>query len=131
MEQKISWDKIVLYLSLVVAFIYLVSVLKEFKPKPEVSPVIFDTTKVDDLQRQKDSLDAAIKDLTTNFKENTSNRVNNINAQNNTIKNEINLIPSLRDAQRDSIWAILLSSKDSLPTRYWDLLEQRTGRKSP
>lgn len=131
MEHKINWDKIILYVLATVAFIYLIGVIREFKPKTQILPTTFDTSKVEELVSKKDSLENVIKQLQNDFNSKTTERVNNINTQNNTLKNEITNIPNLRNAQRDSIWAILLSSKDSLPTRYWDLLEQRTRREGP
>lgn len=128
MEHKINWDKTILYLLITVAFIYLVGVLKEIGMGPQVEPVTFDTSEVDRLVSEKDSLENALKRLQQDFNLITTERIDNITTQNNTRQNEIINIPNLRTAQRDSIWSILFTSKDSLPQRYWDLLEQRTRR---
>jgi hypothetical protein len=129
MEHKINWDKIALYVVVMIAFIYLISVLKELKPQTDVLNTTLDTSEIEKLIKEKDSLVNAMDKLQLDYEYETNDRINNITNSNNNKQNEINNIPNLRNVERDSIWSILLTSKDSLPQRYWDLLEQTTRRK--
>ena len=39
----------------------------------------------------------------------------------------ISKIPSLTYHQRDSLWAKFLTTEDSVPGGYWDILNKKTG----
>jgi hypothetical protein len=56
--------------------------------------------------------------------------IENINNTNEKIITKIVGIPRHSDGQRDSLWAVIETQEDSVPRRYWDILNQKTGGRS-
>lgn len=56
--------------------------------------------------------------------------IENINNTNEKIITKIVGIPRYSDGQRDSLWAVIETQEDSVPRRYWDILNQKTGGRS-
>lgn len=98
------------------------------KPQPSVPP---QPTVIQQLNDDKQNTDQKVDQTTTNYDTKTTNRSQNVKDKNKKHGEDIKRIPSTDNRERDSLWTILLNSKDSLPTRYWDILEQRARRKSP
>lgn len=130
MGHQVNWDKVILYVLIAALSIYLIEVLKDFRPKTEIV-LPFDNAEVNKLTQEKDSLVNELTKLQEEFKKITEERINNINNHNDGQVDKINRISTYNNTQRDSLWSILFTSKDSLPQRYWDLLKQRAGTKSP
>jgi len=130
MKQTIAWDKIILYIMVGTIILYGLAQLKFPKPDVEVIDTTFNTKAVDSLLRKKDSLDIKVIQLQHELTIALKDRANNTKNKNNEQLSEIKRIPSLRNPERDSIWTVLLNAKDSIPHRYWDILEQDTRRKS-
>jgi hypothetical protein len=129
MGQEIKWDRIALYVlvsAIVLYGIYTYSNYVQNKVTPPPTPAVIQ--QIDD---DKKDADVQQTQVVKDYKDKTTNRTTKNKKQNDKANQDIKLIPSLDRRERDSIWSILLNSKDSLPTRYWDLLEQRARRKSP
>ena len=56
--------------------------------------------------------------------------IENINNTNEKIITKIVGIPRYSDGQRDSLWAVIETQDDSVPRRFWDILNQKTGGRS-
>ena len=56
--------------------------------------------------------------------------IENINNTNEKIITKIVGIPRYSDGQRDSLWAVIETQEDSVPRRYWDILNKKTGGRS-
>lgn len=121
---KIDINKLILGILILAFLIYVVQV---FKPK---EPTLQIPSQVEQLFEKKDSLDIEMKNDNENIKNKIVSKINNTKKQNEKQIKEIIDIPNLDRAERDSIWSIILTDKDSLPTRYWNILEQRARRQS-
>ena len=126
---QINWDKITKYVLIGMVVILSIFLFRECnKPQPSVPP---QPTVVQQLKDDKQNTDQKVDQTTTNYDTKTTNRSTNVKDKNKKHGEDIKRIPSIDNRERDSLWTILLNSKDSLPTRYWDILEQRARRKSP
>jgi len=119
---QINYNKILNYVLVGVVLILAVVLFKQCnKPQPvqpQTPPII------QQLNDDKQDLDDNTDQTVTNYNDNTTNRSTNVKKRNKKRDQDIKRVPSLCDPVRDSIWSKLLNSKDSLPTGYWDLLEQ-------
>lgn len=79
---------------------------------------------IQQLNDDKNDLDDNTDQTVTDYNNNTTNRSTNVKNKNKKRNQDIKRVPTLCDPVRDSIWSKLINSKDSLPTGYWDLLEQ-------
>lgn len=86
--------------------------------QPQTPPII------QQLNDDKNDLDDNTDQTVNDYNNNTTNRSTNVKNKNKKRNQDIKRIPNLCDPIRDSIWSKLINSKDSLPTGYWDLLEQ-------
>lgn len=123
MKQTIAWDKIILYIIVGTVVLYGLARLRFPQPDVEVIDTTFNTEAVNSLLKQKDSLDIKVIQLENELKTVLDDRADNIKNKNNEKLSEIKRIPSLGNTERDSIWSVLLNAKDSIPQRYWDLLD--------
>lgn len=120
MDRKINYERILLYILLFTAIIYGIHRFSSDK----------NTSKIDQIDKQIDSTITSSKDKIENYNNKTEKRVKEIKKENEKQIKEIDNIPKLNVTQRDSLWTILLNSEDSLPRRYWDILELKTRRQS-
>jgi len=57
--------------------------------------------------------------------------IQNITTENEKVITKIVNIPRYSDKQRDSLWATTpYAQEDSIPRRYWDILNKKTGGRS-
>jgi hypothetical protein len=120
---QINYSKIANYVLLGIILVLTIVMVKQCnKPEPipptPVPPIIQQLN--DDKQDLDDNTDQTVID----YNNNTTNRSTNVKKRNKKRDQDIKRVPNLCDPVRDSIWTKLLNSKDSLPTGYWDLLEQ-------
>lgn len=90
----------------------------------------FTDEEIELLNRQKEDLDKATEKILIEYDTIYMDRIVETKTKNKKSNEKIKRIPTLSDPKRDSIWAEIFSAKDSLPTRYWDLLEQESRRES-
>lgn len=99
--------------------------------KPPVTIEVKDTGAIDRLGRTVDSLTKAHIALQTDFNNKQTTLIDNTVKQNKKHAKKIIDIPKLSNPERDSIWAKINTSEDSIPGGYWDILKQKTGGRSP
>lgn len=87
-----------------------------------------DDKAIERLRESVDSLGHVMDSLKIAYDNKQSQIINNITYQNNQNAKDISNIPSLTLHQRDSLWAKILTTKDSIPRRYWDILKQKAGK---
>jgi hypothetical protein len=122
MDRKLDLNQLIKWLLIIGAVIYIVHTIKS---------TIVELPQ--DLEADKQKFEEVIdnsKKTVDKYEERKSERIKNINKTNNDKVKEINNIPNLNAVERDSLWTILLNSKDSIPRRYWDILESKSRRKS-
>jgi uncharacterized membrane protein YvbJ len=81
----------------------------------------------------RDSVNKIVKEnetIQTAYDEQQKILIQNINDTNEKIITKIIGIPRYTDKQRDSLWAVIETEKDSVPRGYWDILKQKTGGRS-
>lgn len=115
-----SWYYFVLAaLLIVVYFLY----KKAYEPKPVSDPNIA----IQQLNRKVDSLKSINDSLQLAYDAKQATIINNITYKNAQDAKTIAKLSNLPSPQRDSLWAILLTSQDSVPGGYWNILKQKTG----
>jgi hypothetical protein len=119
---QMNYNKILNYVLIGAVIILAIVLFRQCnKPQPfqpQTPPII------QQLNDDKNDLDDNTDQTVTDYNNNTTNRSTNVKKKNKKRDQDIKRIPNLCDPVRDSIWAKLINSKDSLPTGYWDLLEQ-------
>jgi hypothetical protein len=121
---QINLSKILNYVLIGIVVVMMIILIRQCnKPQPQPLPPT-----IQQLHDNKQQLDDNTTKVIDDHKTTTDNRVTNVKQRNKKHGEDIKRIPNFCDPVRDSIWARLNSSKDSLPTRYWDLLEQAAGR---
>lgn len=85
---------------------------------------------IEQLHQKVDSLVNANENLQIAYDNKQATIINNITYKNASDAKIISGISALNNHQRDSLWTILLTSKDSIPGRYWNILKQKTGGRS-
>ena len=119
---QMNYNKILNYVLIATVIVLAILLFKQCnKPQsfqPQIPPII------QQLNDDKQDLDDNTDQTVTDYNNNTTNRSTNVKKKNKKRDQDIKLIPTFGDPVRDSIWSKLLNSKDSLPTGYWDLLEQ-------
>jgi hypothetical protein len=116
----------------VVMALMLVAIYLLYKRAYQPQPVVTDTTAViDSLQRTVDSLVEANNNLQTAYDNKQATIINNITYKNAQDAKTIAKLPNLVGYQRDSLWAVLFTSQDSVPGGYWSVLKQKTGGRTP
>jgi hypothetical protein len=119
---QMNYNKILNYVLIAAVIVLAIVLFKQCnKPQPfqpQTPPII------QQLNDDKQDLDDNTDQTVTDYNNNTTNRSTNVKKKNKKRDQDIKLIPTFCDPVRDSIWSKLLNSKDSLPTGYWDLLEQ-------
>ena len=88
----------------------------------------FTDEEIELLNKQKDNLDKETERILIEYDTIYMDRIVETKTKNKKSNEKIKRIPTLSDPKRDSIWAEIFSAKDSLPTQYWDLLEQESRR---
>ncbi len=88
----------------------------------------FTDEEIELLNKQKDNLDKETERILIEYDTIYMDSIVETKTKNKKSNEKIKRIPTLSDPKRDSIWAEIFSAKDSLPTRYWDLLEQESRR---
>ena len=81
----------------------------------------------------RDSVNKIVKEnetIQTAYDEQQKLLIQNINDTNEKIITKIIGIPRYTDKQRDSLWAVIETEKDSVPRGYWDILNKKTGGRS-
>lgn len=81
----------------------------------------------------RDSVNKIVKEnetIQTAYDEQQKILIQNINDTNEKIITKIIGIPRYTDKQRDSLWAVIETEKDSVPRGYWDILNKKTGGRS-
>ena len=120
---KNNWYYIIMALMLV-TIVLLYRKINEPKPIPPKDNTIEKLgARVDSLLRVRDSLQIA-------YDAKQATIINNITYKNVQDAKDISNIPNLTFNQRDSLWAKHITTKDSIPWGYWDILKQKTGGKS-
>jgi hypothetical protein len=126
---QMNWDKTTKYVLIGMVVILSIFLFRECnKPQPLVPP---QPTVIQQLKDDKQNTDQKVDQTTINYDNKTTKRSQNVKDKNKKHVEDIKRLPSTDSRERDSLWTILLNSKDSLPTGYWNLLEQRARRKSP
>jgi len=119
---QMNYNKILNYVLIATVIVLAIVLFKQCnKPQPfqpQIPPII------QQLNDDKQDLDDNTDQTVTDYNNNTTNRSTNVKKKNKKHDQDIKHIPTFGDPIRDSIWSKLLNSKDSLPTGYWDLLEQ-------
>jgi hypothetical protein len=119
---QMNYNKILNYVLIAAVIVLAIVLFKQCnKPQPfqpQTPPII------QQLNDDKQDLDDNTDQTVTDYNNNTTNRSTNVKKKNKKRDQDIKRIPTFCDPVRDSIWSKLLNSKDSLPTGYWDLLEQ-------
>lgn len=85
------------------------------------------------IENLRDSVDKIVKEnetIQTAYDEQQKLLIQNINNTNEKIITKIISIPRYTDKQRDSLWAVIETEKDSVPRGYWDILNKKTGGRS-
>jgi len=85
------------------------------------------------IENLRDSVDKIVKENETiqvAYDEQQKILIQNINDTNEKIITKIIGIPRYTDKQRDSLWAVIETKKDSVPRGYWDILNKKTGGRS-
>ena len=100
---------------------------KAYAPEPVVEP----TDVVKQLHKSVDSLVAVNDSLQIAYDAKQATIINNITYKNAQDAKTIAKLPNLVGYQRDSLWAVLLTSQDSVPGGYWNILKQKTGGRTP
>lgn len=122
---SIDINKLTKYGLIIIILILSIFLVKECNKPPITQPNV-----VEQLNKNKQEIDNKVDSIITINNNKNKNRIQNVKNKNKKNDENIKRIPSTDYWERDSIWSILLNSKDSLPTRYWDILEQRARRKS-
>jgi len=104
----------------------LVALFILYKKATAPQPVVTDTT-IEDLRARVDSLVHSNDSLQIAYDSKQATIINNITYKNIQDAKNISNIPNLTYHQRDSLWAKLFTSTDSVPGGYWDILKQKTG----
>jgi len=81
----------------------------------------------------RDSVNKIVKEnetIQTAYDEQQKILIQNINNTNEKIITKIISIPRYTDKQRDSLWSVIETEKDSVPRGYWDILNKKTGGRS-
>ena len=121
---QVRYDNIVKWVLIATVAIFAIVKLKNCnKPSSD-----FTDDEIELLNKQKDSLDKETKKIIHEYDTVFMDRIVEVKTKNNKSNEKIKRIPTLSDPKRDSVWTEIFSAKDSLPTRYWDLLEQEAGR---
>ena len=100
---------------------------KAYAPEPVVEP----TDVVKQLHKSVDSLVAVNDSLQIAYDAKQATIINNITYKNAQDAKTIAKLPNLVGYQRDSVWAVLFTSQDSVPGGYWNILKQKTGGRNP
>ena len=108
--------------------IAMIIVIVKLYYKPATTIVVEDTKAIERLRFTVDSLTNAHLAFQEDIANQQAVLIENITKQNKKYAKKINDIPKLSDPERDNIWSDLNTSEDSLPGRYWDILEQKTGK---
>ena len=85
------------------------------------------------IEELRDSVNKIVKEnetIQTKYDEQQKLLIQNTNNENEKIITKIIGIPRYTDKQRDSLWAVIGTEKDSVPRGYWDILNQKTGGRS-
>jgi hypothetical protein len=121
---QVRYDNIVKWVLIATVAIFAIFKLKDCnKPASD-----FTDEEIELLNKQKDSLDNATEKILIEYDTIYMDRIVETKTKNKKSNEKVKRIPTLSDPQRDSVWAKIFSAKDSLPTRYWDLLEQESRR---
>ena len=96
---------------------------KAYEPKPVSEPI----KAVHQLRIAVDSLKTANDSLQIAYDAKQATIINNITYKNAQDAKTIAKLPNFIGYQRDSLWAVLFTSQDSVPGGYWNILKQRTG----
>lgn len=107
----------------------LVAIYFLYKKAHQPHPVVDDNrAAIQRLHQTVDSLRQANNDLQIAYDNKQSTIINNITYKNAQDAKTISKLPKLNSYQLDSLWAVLLTSKDSVPRGYWDILKQKAGK---
>lgn len=120
---QMNYSKIINYVLGGIVIIMLIVMIRQCNKPDTISPTSVPPI-IQQLNDDKNDLDDNTDQTVTDYNTNTTNRSTNVKNRNKKRDQDIKRIPNLCDPVRDSIWAKLINSKDSLPTGYWDLLEQ-------
>ncbi len=120
MDRKINYERIILIILIFGTIIYAINRFTSDK----------NSSKIDQINTQIDSTLESSNEEIDKYKTRKKERVKKVKEKNEKQIEEIRNIPKLGTSQRDSLWTILINSEDSLPRRYWDILERKTRRKS-
>ena len=85
------------------------------------------------IEELRDSVNKIVKEnetIQTKYDEQQKLLIQNTNNENEKIITKIIGIPRYTDKQRDSLWTVIETEKDSVPRGYWDILNKKTGGRS-
>lgn len=123
---KKNWYFVLMALMLVAIYFLYRKAYQKTEPVPTNT-----TATIDSLQRTVDSLVEANNNLQTAYDNKQATIINNITYKNAQDAKTIAKLPNLVGYQRDSLWAVLFTSQDSIPGGYWSVLKQKTGGRTP
>jgi hypothetical protein len=92
------------------------------------TPPAPDNKAIERLRESVDSLGHVLDSMKTVYDNKQSTIINNITYQNAQNAKNISDIPNFTLHQRDSMWAKVLTTKDSVPRGYWDILKSKTRK---
>lgn len=85
---------------------------------------------IEDLRDSVNNLVEKNNEVQTEYDNQQKILIENINNTNEKIITKIIGIPRYSDGQRDSLWSVIETQEDSVPRRYWNILNQKTGGRS-
>ena len=120
------------YWYILVILILLLLIWYNFKDRYRlIERVKYEQSKV--IENLRDSVDNLVEkniEVQAQYDNQQKILIENINNTNEKIITKIVNIPRYSDNQRDSLWSVLEAQEDSVPRRYWDILNQKTGGRS-
>lgn len=105
-------------------------VIVRFYKQLYVNKPIDQTNKIEELRDSVNVLTQDYEDLLLAYENKQTTVVQNITKKNKQNAKDISNIPNLDASKRDERWTTALSQEDSIPWRYWSILEQTTGGRS-
>lgn len=122
MGTRLNLDKLILYLLVAGVVVFGIIRFTEKDKEPAVD--------LNNEFKKQEQIINTIDNTITDYNEKSSNRAKQTKKNNEKSVKKIDNIPNLNTVERDSLWTILLTSEDSIPGRYWDILEKQSRRKS-
>ena len=104
--------------------------LVRFYKQLYVDKPIDQTSKIEELRDSVNVLTQQYDELLMAYESKQTTVIQNVIKQNKQNAKDISNIPNLDAGKRDERWATALSAEDSIPWRYWSILNEKTGGRS-